>query len=264
MKYILCFCISVFFIDLLAQGARSSDLLSGSYSGSLNSDVLTLDIEKTTGSSYEGLMQDSYQTYVLALQMYGTKVTGTATEQTMDLNFAVSGRVQGDQLSLSFTIEVLGEKNTMDVVFVRDGVGAPQPSGLEAQGQTKLSFPSGAAHPQEMIGTWAKEEFYNSGSGDSFMGAGFTQSMAFLSDGRIAEGGSSAAMSGSYYSAQNYGAGSGIIDGIAWYTIGNTLFLRITENGQLQTIPLGTYYVEGSNMLITGGNGEKLLLSRRN
>jgi hypothetical protein len=96
------------------------------------------------------------------------------------------------------------------------------------------------------------------------MGAGFSQSMTFLPDGHIAEGASSAYMSGSYYSGQSTGQGSGIIQGLAWYAIGNKLFLQITERGQLQTVQLGTYYIEGNNMLITGTNGEKLLLSRKN
>ena len=70
-------------------------------------------------------------------------------------------------------------------------------------------------------------------------------------------------MSGSNYSGQSTGQGGGIIPGAAWYTIGNQLYLMFTENGQTQNVALGKYYVEGNNMLLTGSNGEKILLSRK-
>lgn len=213
---------------------------------------------------YSGVMEDSYQTYTLNLSLAGTKVSGTANESSMNLQFDVVGKILGEQLSLSFTFELAGEKNSMDIVFLRQGTEASGSLNLDDETPSNLSFPSGTSHPQEVCGAWTKEELYNSGSGSSFMGAGFSQSMTFLPDGHIAEGASSAYMSGSYYSGQSTGQGSGIIQGLAWYAIGNKLFLQITEQGQLQTVQLGTYYIEGNNMLITGTNGEKLLLSRKN
>ena len=243
--------------------AFSQDPLNGNYTANYNGDNLYLSLEQKSGSAYGGVMEDSYQTYTVTLRLSGSKVSGTAIESSMDLHFDVVGKVQGDQLSLSFTIDVLGEKQTMDLVFLRQGSGSTTTLNLDDETTSKLSLPSGAKHPQEVCGTWAKEEMYNSGSGDAFMGAGFSQSMTLLPDGHVAEGGSSTYISGSDYSGSSSGAGSGIIPGLAWYTISNKFFLQITENGQLQTVPLGTFYVEGSNMLITGGNGEKLLLSRK-
>jgi hypothetical protein len=245
-----------------SQSSSGSDLLAGNYSANYNNDNLYLSLEQTSGSSYSGVMEDSYQTYKVDLRLAGSNVSGTAIESSMDLHFEVAGKVKGDQLSLSFTIDVLGEKKTMDVVFMRQG--SPSSAlNLDDPNVAKLSLPSGANHPQEVCGAWIKEEFYNSGSGDSFMGAGFSQTLTLLPDGRIAEGASSSYMSGSNYSGHSSGQGSGIIPGLAWYTMGNKFFLQITENGQLQTVPLGTYYVEGSNMLITATNGEKLLLTRK-
>jgi hypothetical protein len=264
MRFIILYIFALLTSQIHAQTSEGSDLLTGNYTASFNEDKLYLSLERKSGSAYAGVMEDSYQTYTLNLRLSGTSVSGTAVESSMNLNFDVAGRVQGEQLSLSFSFEVAGEKNTMDVVFLRQGADAPSTLNLDDEMPSKLSFPSGASHPQEVSGAWAKEEMYNSGSGDSFMGTGFSQTMTLLPDGHIAEGASSSYMSGSYYSGQSTGEGSGIIPGLAWYTMGNKFFLQITENGQLQTVPLGTFYVEGSNMLITGGNGEKLLLSRKN
>jgi len=262
MRFLFCFLITS--LSLLAHVQSSAqDPLAGNYTATYNNDKLYLSLEQKSGSTYGGVKEDSYQTYVVTLRLSGSKVSGTAIESSMDLHFDVIGKVQGDQLSLSFTIDVLGEKQTMDLVFLRQGSGTTTTLNLDDEAPSKLSLPSGATHPQEVCGTWAKDEMYNSGSGDSYMGAGFSQSMTLLPDGHVAEGGSSTYISGSEYSGNSSGAGSGIIPGFAWYTMGNKFFLQITENGQLQTVPLGTYYVEGSNMLITGGNGEKLLLTRK-
>ena len=146
----------------------------------------------------------------------------------------------------------------------REGSEIQIPFGTEIQDQSQVVFPSGASHPQELLGTWTKEELYQSGQGDSYMGASASESMTFLAGGRMAESGSSATISGSNYSGQSSGQGTGVIPGLVWYTIGNQLYLQVTENGQTQNVHLGKYYVENNNMLITGTNGEKILLTRSN
>ena len=114
-----------------------------------------------------------------------------------------------------------------------------------------------------MIGTWTKEELYQSGYGDAYMGAGTSQSMTFLQGGRMAEAGSSSYISGSDYNGQSSDDGGGVIPGVIWYTIGNQLYMQGTENGRTQTVHLGKYYIENNNMLITGTNGEKILLTKK-
>lgn len=264
MRHIFIISIVLAATHIHAQSSGGTDILAGNYTANFNNDNIYLSLERNSGTKYSGNMEDSYQTYTLNLSLAGTTVKGTAVESSMNLQFDVVGRVQGEQLSLSFTFEIAGEKKTMDVVFLRQGADAPSSLNLEDEAKSNLSFPSGALHPQEVCGAWTKEELYNSGSGSSYMGAGFSQTLTLLPDGQVTEGASSAYMSGSYYSGQSTGQGSDIIPGLTWYTISNKLFLQVTEHGQLQTVPLGTYYVEGSNMLITGTNGEKLLLSKKN
>lgn len=259
MRFCIPLIVMLPFVRLLAQ---TSDPVAGHYTASLNEDPLTLILEQQSGDTYTGTMKDSYQTYTMNLRRSGNMITGTATEASLGLQFEVSGQIQGVQLPLRFTVDFMGEKTTMDIAFSKTGPVASPVSG----GPPSLSdivFPSDATHPGEIMGTWAKEEMYQSGYGDNFMGAGFTQSMTFLPNGRLADGGSAAYMSGSHYSAQSGGQGDGVIPGLAWYTIGNQIYLLAMENGQTQTLHLGKYYVENNHMLITGNNGEKILLSRR-
>jgi hypothetical protein len=262
MRYTLAFWAFILAINVYAQTSRIAEGLAGNYSASFNGDELYLSLEKNSGNTYGGIMKDSYQTYTVALTLAGTRVTGTAKESTLGLEFKITGQVQGDQLPLNFTIEVAGESNSMDIVFAREG-SAQSPGITYDDHPSAMVLPAGAQHPQEVVGTWAKEELYQSGYGDNYMGSSFTQSMTFLADGHLAEGASSAYMSGSNYNGQSSGQGGGVIPGAAWYTIGNQLYMMYNENGQTQTVHLGKYYVEGNNMLITGTNGEKILLSRK-
>src|SRR5688572_26235482 len=80
--------------------AFSQDPLNGNYTANYNGDNLYLSLEQKSGSTYSGVMEDSYQTYTVTLRLSGNKVSGTAIESSMDLHFDVVGKVQGDQLSL--------------------------------------------------------------------------------------------------------------------------------------------------------------------
>ncbi len=230
----------------------------------INGDKLTLTLENVSGSSYSGILNDSYEDSPVVLELSGTSFNGVVTETSEGIDIHVNGEIIGDQLLFNFIVDPLGETDPIEVRFIRDGSKVPSPATTGDQNQPILDFPSGAFHPLEIIGTWSKEELYQSGSGDNYMGAGFTQSMTFLPDGHIAEGGSSANISGSNYFGQSAGQGAGVIPGLAWYTIDNKIYLQITDNGQTQNVQLGTYYIEGNNMLITGTSGEKILLTKKN
>jgi hypothetical protein len=257
--------ISIFCCSLIIQGQTSvtADPLSGQYHATLGSDAIALGINLKSGASYIGSMTDSHQKYSLNLELSdGKYVSGTAKEYSMGLQFDVTGTIEGDQLPLTFSIAVGNEQSQMKIDFIRDGSDT-QGTAAGIHSQITTSLPMDATHPRDLVGTWTKEELYNSGYGDNYMGAGFSQSMTFLADGNLSEAGSSATMSGSNYSGHSSGQGSGIIPGVKWYTIGNQLYMQVTENGQTQEVHLGKYYIENGNMLITGTNGEKILLSRK-
>lgn len=263
MRFVLLISFLCWSLIIQGQASVNADPLSGQYRANLQGDELVLGINLKSGTSYIGTMTDSHQKYALNLELSdGTTVRGTAKEYSLGLQFDVSGKLNGDRLSLTFTVEVGNERNEMIIDFAREGSDSPLLTTSENQPKAMPGLPKDATHPQELVGTWIKEELYNSGYGDNYMGAGFSQSMTFLANGQLSEGGSAASMSGSNYTGQSSGEGSGVIPGVKWYTIGNQLYMQVTENGQTQEAHLGRYYVENNNMLITGTNGEKILLKR--
>lgn len=256
------FIVSIFimsFFHLTAQVA--GDPLSGSYSGFHNGDALSLVIQDPVGNMYSGLMKDSYQSYSLSLMKTGNTIQGTATESSLNLVFQVSGTIPAryaDQLILTLAIDVQGTTAVMEIAFSKQS----HPTSSAHTVIIMPAMPGGAQHPVQLVGTWTKEELYQSGYGDNYMGAGFSQSMTFLSNGHMAEAGSSAHISGSNYSGQSSGGNNGIIPGVIWYALDNQLYLLVTENGVTQTYHLGRFFVEGNNLLITGTNGEKTLMHK--
>jgi hypothetical protein len=263
MRHILFLFIVFFALNTHAQFSRKTDPLTGSYSAIYDGVKMTLVIEHKTGTSYTGIFNDSYQSCPIVLELAGNSFSGVLTEPSTGVGIDFNGEIQGDHLLFSLIVDALGEEGTFEIAFSRDGSGTTVKS-TNDQNPSKADFPSGASHPKELAGTWTRQELYQSGSSDSYMGAGFSQSMTFLPDGGLAEGGSSAYMSGSNYSGQSSGQGGDRIPGVTWYTIGNQLYMQGIENGQLQNIHLGKYYIENNHMLITGTNGEKILLTRSN
>jgi hypothetical protein len=95
------------------------------------------------------------------------------------------------------------------------------------------------------------------------MGANFSQSVIFLADGGVVDGGSSARMSGSNYSGKSSEGGSyQAVPGLIWYTKDSQIYFTYTQDGKSQTGSLGKYYIENNNMLVTLANGSKVLFSK--
>ncbi len=253
----------VLLISVNVSNAQMPETLEGQYRSSYNGDVIRLSLKQQTPLSYNGQMNDSYQQYDVTLLRDDNKVTGSATEKSMGLIFNLTGTVLPLQLNLIFKITLEGVENSMDLTFEKLSDDADEPSTLQRDPIAKIQFPEGATHPEALIGTWAKEELYQSGAGDNYMGAGFSESMTFLPGGQLADAGSEAYISGNQYSGQSSSQGLNIIPGVSWFTVGNQLYLKASENGMEETYHLGKYYIENGHLLITSTNGEKLLLTKR-
>ncbi|HMQ48918.1 MAG TPA: hypothetical protein PKA00_15715 [Saprospiraceae bacterium] len=233
---------------------------SGEYRGTLNGDQIVLVLHQQ-GTSLSGTLRDSYQTYQITAEAAGNKLAGDAKEASLGLTFTLLAERRDDlikgQLLLDYQGQLIETPFTVSKVG-QNKVSTPQPP----VAGSKIPFPEGATLPTALSGSWIKSESYNSGYGSDFMGANFSQTMTFYSDGSLSEDGSNATMSGSNYSGQSSGGSSGKLEGIAWYAIGNQLYLMVFDQGAWQSLHLGKWYVEGNHLLITGVNGEKLLLSR--
>jgi hypothetical protein len=249
-----------FFLCWVAIPGFSQTNFAGTYSGTLNGDQLELTLQKGSGNALSGKMKDSQQQYEVTATINGNKLSGKAVETTWGIEFAMNGTLTGNKLNMELTLNVLGTKQVMNVEFLRK-VAAATPSSVS--NDKKPGLPPNARNDSRLVGTWAKEELYNSGYGDNYMGSSFTQSMIFYQDGSVADGGSQSTISGSNYSGNSQGAGSGKLPGVVWYNIDNQLYLRATQNGQTETVHLGKFYIENGKMLITGPDGKKTLLSRK-
>lgn len=263
MRYIMLTYLVCLTLIIQSQIPANVDPLSGQYHANLQGDELVLGINLKSGTSYIGTMTDSHQKYSLNLELSnGIDVSGTAKEYSMGLQFDVVGKIDGDKLSLTFSFTLGNESDQMKIDFTREGNEVQGMAGTSPNSQAMPGLPKDATHPRDLVGTWTKEELYQSGYGDNYMGAGFSESMTFLADGQLSDGSSSATMSGSNYSGQSTGQGTGVIPNVKWYTIGNQLYMQVTENGQTQEVHLGKYFVENGSILITGTNGEKILLKK--
>jgi hypothetical protein len=263
MRFTLSIFIVLFNLSIQSQTNVKPVVFAGNYSVMVNADKLTLVIEPNGGSTYTGVLNDGYTSLTLVFELTGTVFTGVGKEASTGVDIHVKGGIEGDQLLFNIVLDPLVDEVAYTLNFMRDGTEINGHPGIGNVTQSIMDFPSGATHPEEMLGTWTKEELYQSGYGDAYMGAGTSQSMTFLSGGRLAEAGSSSYISGSDYSGQSTGQGEGILPGVTWYTIDNQLYMQVNENGQTQNVHLGKYYVENNNMLITGTNGEKILLTRK-
>lgn len=263
MRQILLVYILFLSLTLHAQSLGKQETLSGNFSAIFDGVEMSLFIEHQSGSSYTGILNDSYQACPLVLDLSGSTFTGVLTEPTTGVEIEVNGEIRGKFLIFSFVVDPYGGADAEVITFTRNG-DENSITGTSEQSPSKVQLPAGASHPQEMTGTWTKEELYQSGSGDAYMGAGFSESVTFLPGGGLAEGGSGAYISGSHYSGQSTGQGNGLLPGVTWYTIGNQLYMQVTENNQTQNVHLGKYFIENNNMLITATNGEKVLLTRSN
>lgn len=233
----------------------------GTYYGTVNGDNIIITLEQS-GDFVSGSMQDSYQYFEIEGTVTGSDFAGTATENSLEMEFEFYAFKTGNRLDCELAIGV-DEERLENLFFVQKaGENDLENSVPEITPDIDIPFPSGATFPASLLGTWVQSETYNSGSGDNFMGASFSQSMTFYSDGTLSEGESSARMSGSNYSNQSAGDGAGKLEGIGWYANQKNLYVIVFNEGSWSSVFLGTWFTENGHLLITGENGNKLLLSR--
>lgn len=235
---------------------------TGEYLGTLSGDKIHLKLTQT-GHKITGTLTDSQQSFDVFGEIEGNRFAGEANEERLGLNITLLIEKKDQSLNCILAFEYLGEITETPFTLTKIDSSANLTSELSDKTiSSNIPFPSQAAFPSSIIGRWTKNESYNSGYGDNFMGANFSQSMSLNADGTVSEGGSSASMSGSFYSGQTNSYGEKKVEGLGWYTMNNQLYLFVFHEGKWQSVLLGRWYVEANNMLITGINGEKLLLSR--
>ncbi len=254
----------LFTTALISVGTAQNPFI-GTFTGVLNGDNITLLLQSSTQNILTGKMQDSQQTYEVNGTSNASKMVGTAVEKTMGLTFQLNGTITGNHLLMNLTIEVLGQKQEMQVDFVKQGaVNSASKVDKQTPQYNTPKMPFGGKIDPNVVGKWVNEQHYNSGSGGNFMGSTTTRSLIFFADGSMSDGGSSATVSGSHYYGNSTDNGQPKpLPNMRWFVQNQHIFIVGMENGQTQTADLGKYYIENGAMLITGNNGQKLLLQKR-
>lgn len=253
----------VMLFSVLSLETYAQNPFVGTFTGSTNGDIVTLTLQSQSGNTLVGKMKDSQQIYDVNATTNGSKINGTAVEKTMNLTFILNGTLNGNHLLMGMTIEVLGQKQALEVDFTKQNATtastkAPEQTPLYA----KPNLPAGGKIDQNLVGKWVNEQIYNSGSGDSFLGGTTTQSLIFYADGSLSDGGSSTTVSGSnYYGSSSDKGASPAIPNVSWYVQNQHIFIKDFVSGQ--TVDLGRYYIENGALLITGNNGKKLLFRKK-
>jgi hypothetical protein len=223
---------------------------SGTYQGSLNGDAVTLNLQGKK-NQYAGELNDGSNRYAVEATVQNKILTGTCKEVNLGFSFTMSGAFQGNTLPLKVTMMGI----TQEIVLQKTGTKASTDS-REAEGNPS----SRKEHDPQLVGTWTRQEQYNSGYGGGYMSN--ESSMIFRADGTMADAGSRTMVGGSGFSGHSGSGGGGAIPGLTWHTEGKNLYLTITENGKTQTQLLGRYGFHENAMMITGQDGTKLLFYR--
>lgn len=232
---------------------------AGSYEGVLDRDQVKLSLVISGKNTITGTMTDSANKYDVEGTFKGNTFTGNAQEKNLGLTFEMVSILNGNNMQTTLTLDVFGTKEKMEIAFTRIGN-----SNNLTQKRDKNPVADKKRDPL-VVGLWVKESNYNSGYGfnDSYAAMSVSEKMEFLANGSMSDGGSQAQISGSNYSGSSSSDQKKIIEGLLWYTENQKIYLLFTQNGQSQTVELGKYFIEGKNMIITGSNGVKLLLSKR-
>jgi hypothetical protein len=252
--------IIVIWIKVTTISAQQS--WTGTYTGTLDRDQIILTLTTTGKNAMSGTMTDSANKYDVNGTYKGNTFTGTANEKTLGLTFEMMATLNGNTMQTTLILDVFGSKEKMEILFTKK---ATETKSLNIADKTVKSPVDGKSRDPQVIGTWVKESNYNSGYGfnDSYGSMSVSEKMEFLADGSMSDGGSSAHVSGSNYAGNSTSNQVNKIEGLSWYTSNKKIYLVATQNQQSQTIELGKYFIENNKMLITGTNGEKLLLTKR-
>lgn len=252
-----------------------SQSFTGQFVGISNGDSVLLDLSKANINSFTGKLKDSKQTYQITAVQKGNTIKGKAKETYLGITFdfkAVAKTQDQLQCILSMTLFgntqadsfLLQRKNTKPEIAKRKTTDKPA---VKTTNNTIATALKGKVRDAKLVGSWCSQSVYNSGYGnDQFSGA-VREGMTFTSDGKLVDAGSTVVMGGSNNNGTYGGSSEGKNandDTVFWYTANQQLYVVGLENGSVQTVHVGRYYIEGNKLLLTGVDGKKKLLYKSN
>jgi hypothetical protein len=247
----------------ITQHISAQAAWTGTYTGEFNNDRVQMELYTPKQSQIQGSIKDSYSQYEVEARAIKDTLRGKATDKNLGLEFDLLAVKTADKVEMVLSFEFLGSAQKLEMVLYKS-ISNKAAAGKSDQKQSTNPV-AGKTRDPKLAGTWVKESNYSSGYGSNgTYGSMSTQeTMVFYQDGTMANGPSSTVVGGSNYTGTSSSEATNRIEGLYWYNQGNRLFLYAVDQGKAETVELGTYYIEGNNMLITATNGNKTLLSRR-
>lgn len=247
----------ILFLFLVLSTINAQNFV-GEYAGQYNGDNIHLTLKADGVGKLSGQLKDSGQKYTVSATNEGSNISGTVKNQTLDISMDFSGKLNGDALSVKLTY--LGVD--MNIVLNKVGQASNNPTVESNDSKVPMpKLPSNAQHDKALIGTWVRQENYNSGAGmDGYYSN--TSYLAFNADGSLSDLGVEM-VAGSYSGSAKVSRGEkGVLPGVKWYTENKSLYLLATDGVNTETVRLGKYYLENGALLITADNGTKVLYYR--
>ena len=233
---------------------------SGHYTCRFNNDDMELTLNQE-GKLVDGQLKDSKQTYDINGTAENGKFEAKAVDRTYGITFVLTGIQSNGNLSVDFDLEIQGKRQDAFVLnFIKEG--KPN-SDLSKSNNVKPDKISNKSIPPAIVGLWKHENNYSSGYGADAMSGTTTNYLGLNADGTMYSTDGQATISGSdYYGQSGQNQQTTIIPNVWFYTENNRLILYSLANGVEEVQNLGTYYIENGNMLLTGDNGVKMLLTK--
>jgi hypothetical protein len=230
----------------------------GNYEGFFNGDNVSMVLESAGPNLLKGSMNDNHNHYIISATFSKNKLSGMANEATLGIELKMYSVLENNILSTEFVIDILGVQDKMQIEFVK--------TSLENKSfSNPIKAKNSSLRDSRVVGIWVKEQNYSSGYGSNgtYGSMSSRESMVFNQDGTMSEGENSTVIGGNNYSGTSSSNGGNVVAGLIWRTDNSKIFLMITQDGKTQEVELGKYYIENGRMLITGTNGEKLLLTKQ-
>lgn len=240
---------------------QQSSAFAGTYAGTLSGTPTMLTIQQQ-GATLQGQVDAGGYPYALSATASGATARGTLSDPQTGGTMNVELSMQGDQLSLTLLVQDpnTGQMTRMPTLFQRSGAG---PGGSAIGGPAQVGQapdPGGAAsdgfeRDPYLVGSWSYTESMT--SGDASM---VTQMFLQVNpDGTYATGNGRAVGGGAGWSGDT-GYGGDVVRG-KWRTQDRIIYIQ--EAGSPQWVPYARYYVEGTRMMFTFGDGSRQVWHRQ-
>lgn len=207
----------------------------GNFKGTNNGITATANLAVSDGRLQGTLLMDGQSADVNG-SIDGSTTRGTLHDEATGKDYDYTGRIAGDELSISIIFPELNDQE-VKLIMQREGGSAVK---------EKAGKKSGELNP-DLVGTWKHTEILGGGGGESMTNEFL---MEFREDGTCSSWPGRSVGFGSYQDEDKSKASEG-----KWYTEGNLLHLIDPATGEDAST---NYSVNESGLLMSNGGSKKI------